>query len=80
MADTKHRLAAIEDLPDEMKDYALVDWRTVAFLTSSKDVEYARETITKAGVPPVHVSERKRLPRWGALRTFLLERETKPAT
>jgi hypothetical protein len=69
------RLAAIDALPNEMQDHALVDWQTVANIIGSKDVAYARETLTRAGVPLVHVSERRRLPRWGALREFLKSRE-----
>jgi hypothetical protein len=69
------RLAAIEVLPDEMQDNALVDWKTVAVLLGFSDVEYARETVTAAGLPLVHVSGRKKLPRWGALRDFIRQRE-----
>jgi hypothetical protein len=72
------RLAAIDALPNEMQDHALVDWETVANLLNNKDREYAREIVTKAGVPLVHVSDRRKLPRWGALRAWLLSRE-KPA-
>ncbi len=69
------RLAAIEALPNEMQDYALVDWPTVALLFGYKDIEYARETLTQAGVPLVQLSDRKRLPRWGTLRDFIISRE-----
>jgi hypothetical protein len=69
------RLAAIEALPNEMQDYALVDWGTVALLMGNKDVAYARETLQQAGVPLVRVSERRQLPRWGSLREFLRARE-----
>jgi hypothetical protein len=69
------RLAAIEALPQEMQDHALVDWPTVASLLSCKDIEHTRETLIAAGVPLVHVTGRKRLPRWGTLRDFLLKRE-----
>jgi hypothetical protein len=41
-------LAAIEALPDQMQDHALVDWRTVANLLDKKDVEHARKLITAA--------------------------------
>lgn len=70
------RLLEIEALPYHMQDFALVDWSTVCIITASKDVENTREIITKAGVPLVRISERKKLPRWGELRTFLLGRET----
>jgi hypothetical protein len=69
------RLAAIEELPGEMQEYALVDWETVAVVTGNKDVEYAREELTKAGVPLVQVSARRRLPTWASLREFLKSRE-----
>ena len=75
MTEKPVRLAAIDALPNEMQDYALVDWPTVATILNNRDIEYARETIIKAGVPLVHVSERKRLPRWGALRDYLKSRE-----
>jgi hypothetical protein len=80
MAEKPVRLAAIDALPNEMQDYALVDWPTVATILNNRDIADARGTITKAGVPLVCVSERKRLPRWGALREYLLKREkTLPA-
>ncbi len=69
------RLAAIEALPTEMQDHALVDWPTVANILGMKDVEYARETVAAAGVPLVHVSGRKKMPRWGAFRDWLRSRE-----
>ena len=69
------RLAAIEALPPEMQDFALVDWETVALLTGNLDREYAREILVAAGVPLVHVSARRKLPRWGALRAWLVSRE-----
>jgi hypothetical protein len=69
------RLAVIKALPHEMQDHALVDWPTVASLLSCKDVEHTRETLIAAGVPLVHVTGRKRLPRWGALREFRRARE-----
>ena len=72
------RLAAIDTLPDEMKDFALIDWATVADLLGNKDREYARELVTAAGVPLVAVSKQRKLPRWGALRAFLTSRETHP--
>jgi hypothetical protein len=65
------RLAAIEALPHEMQEHALVDWRTVALLLDKKDVDHAREIVTNAGVPLVHVSDRRKLPTWGALRQFI---------
>jgi hypothetical protein len=74
------RLAAIEALPNEMQDHALVDWRTVAALLDKKDVVHARELITAAGVPLVHVSDRRKLPTWGALRKFIQARQRAPAT
>lgn len=69
------RLLAIDTLPTEMQPFALVDWQTVATVTGLRDVEHARETITAAGVPLVHLSERRKLPRWGVLRDFLISRE-----
>jgi hypothetical protein len=65
------RLAAIEALPNEMQQHALVDWPTVALLLGMKDVDYAREIVTAADVPLVHVSDRRKLPTWGELRRFI---------
>ena len=59
-----------------MQDYALVDWPTVAVLGTFKDVEHARETVKAAGVPLVHLSDRKKLPTWGDLRAFFNSRKT----
>ena len=76
MNETKSgRLAALEGLPDETRDHALVDWRTVTTLLGMKDVEHARKTLIDAGLPLVHVSERRRLPRWGTLRRWIESRE-----
>ena len=74
------RLAAIEALPHEMQDHALVDWATVANLLDKKDIVHAREIVTNAGVPLVHVSDRRKLPTWGALRKFIQTRQRAPAT
>ncbi len=74
------RIAAIESLPIEMQDHALVDWKTVALITGYRDVETARETVIKAGVPLVNLTGRRTQPRWGALREFLKSREKAPAT
>jgi hypothetical protein len=72
------RLAAIEALPDQMQDHALVDWRTVANLLDKKDVEHARKLITAAGVPLVEVSTRRKLPTWRELRKFIESRQRAP--
>jgi hypothetical protein len=69
------RLAAIEALPGEMQEHALVDWPTVAVICNFKDIGYARNTIKKAGIPLVCVSERRKLPTWGTLRAWLQSRE-----
>ncbi len=69
------RLSEIERLPAEIRDHCLVDWKTVATILGAKDIEHARNVITEAGVPRVHVSERRKLPRWGALRQFITSRE-----
>lgn len=72
----ERRLVALDSLPDDMRDHALVDWPTVTTMCGLRDIEYCRELITKAGVPLVHVSGRRRLPTWGALREYLKSRET----
>lgn len=74
------RLAAIEALPREMQDHALVDWPTVAALLNKKDVVDTRELITAAGVPLVEVSTRRKLPTWRELRKFIESRQRDPAT
>lgn len=73
------RLVAIDSLPAEMQPYALCDWATVAAVTGLRDVEHARETFLAAGLPVVHLSSKRKLPRWGVLRDFLISRE-RPAT
>ena len=73
------RLAAIEALPDQMQDHALVDWQTVADLLDKKDIQHAREIVTNAGVPLVHVSGRRKLPTWRALREFIAACQRGPA-
>jgi hypothetical protein len=75
---TKH-LVAVETLPEDMREHALVDWATAARICGYKDIEYCREVITKAGVPLVQLSERRRLPTWGALRAWLKSRESAAA-
>jgi hypothetical protein len=69
------RLASIEALPADIREHALVDWRTVAAILGSDDVKHTRDVVTKAGVPLVRLTERRALPRWGALRDFLKSRE-----
>ena len=66
------RIAA---LPAELQDHCIIPWKTVATLIGCKDVEHARKTVVKAGVPLVEISERRKLPRWGRLREFILSRE-----
>jgi hypothetical protein len=73
------RLAAIEALPNEMQEHALVDWATVAILLNHRDIDYAREIVTAAGVPLVYMSERRKLPTWGALRKFIQTRQREQA-
>lgn len=69
------RLAAIEALPHEMQDHALIDWPTVAALLNKKDVVDTRELITAAGVPLVEMSSRRKLPTWRELRKFIESRQ-----
>jgi hypothetical protein len=79
MQDTKpERLAAIAELPSDVQDFCLLDWKTVAAIIGAKDVEHARDIVINAGVPLVHVSERRKLPRWGSLRKFIKDRERLP--
>lgn len=68
-------MAAIGGLPAEVRDFCLVDWKTVALILGAKDVEHARKTVVGAGVPLVEISERRRLPRWGSLKQFIAARE-----
>jgi hypothetical protein len=69
-------LATIGALPAEVQEHCLIDWKTVALILGANDVEHARETVIAAGVPLVHVSERRKLPRWGALKQFITSRES----
>jgi hypothetical protein len=69
-------MEVIDSLPPSMRDDALVPWKDAAALCGYGDPEYCRKIITEAGVPLVNLSERRRLPRWGALREYLRSRET----
>jgi hypothetical protein len=57
------RLVEIETLPAEVKENALIDWRTFAQIFARKDVEAARIWATSLGLPLVDTGRRK-LPRW----------------
>lgn len=65
----------LKNLPAGMADYSLVDWQTVASVFKTC-VPKARQIVKENGIPLVAISERKRLPRWGAIREFILNRET----
>jgi hypothetical protein len=69
------RLAEIQRLPEQLRDDALVDWKTITLLLSSRDIQHTRRTLLNEGLPTVELSPRKRLPRWGTLREFLRKRE-----
>lgn len=69
------RIAEIETLPPELQAHALLDWRTVAAILNFRDIEHARETVINAGVPLVHVTAHRKLPRWGTFKTYLENRE-----
>lgn len=73
------RLAAIEALPADMQDYALVDWETAALVLNSKDPEHTRETLKKAGLPVVDLGGRRKLPTWGNLRALIKSRQAATA-
>jgi hypothetical protein len=68
------RLAAIDELPSDMADHALVEWETVAAVLAKKDVQEARRLVREAGLPLVQISSRRALPRWRDLRTFIESR------
>jgi len=65
------RLAALDELPDSMQDYALVDWKTVTALLAGKDVQETRRLVKEAGLPLVQISPRRALPRWRDLRALI---------
>jgi hypothetical protein len=67
----KRRLVAVDELPDDMRDHALVDWPTATRVCGLNDPEYCRQILTKAGVPMVQVSARRCLPTWGDLKAYL---------
>ena len=71
------RRATIESLPAEVRDCSLVPWKTVAVILGLDDVENVREIVIAAGVPLVHVSERRKLPRWRDIRDFMDSREVR---
>jgi hypothetical protein len=64
------RLQIIESLPAEVRDQALIDWRTFATLIDRKDVEAARDWAISLGLPLVNTGRRK-LPRWKDVRALI---------
>lgn len=73
------RLDAIESLPRELQDNALIDWRTFATLVDKKDVESARDWAKSLGIALVDTGRRK-LPRWKDVRALLEARTITPTT
>ena len=71
------RLDAVQALPPELQDYALIDWRTFALLLDRKDVEAAREWAMSLGLPLVNLGRRK-LPRWKDVRALIEARNFVP--
>jgi hypothetical protein len=65
-----NRLVAIEALPPEMMDEALVDIRTCGLVLNKKDAESTRQFLRKHRVPLVNTG-RCNLPRWKHLRELM---------
>jgi hypothetical protein len=68
------RLMAVDAVPESMRDDCLLPWDETATICGLKDAEYCREVLTKAGVPLVHVSARRKLPRYGDVKAYLKSR------
>ena len=64
------RLAVLDTLPSEIRDNALLDWRTFATLIDKKDVDSARDYAARHGLPLVNTGRRK-LPRWKDVKALL---------
>lgn len=76
MEKIKDRTAAIQALPAEIQDLAVItDGQMLATILGLRDPEHAREVLKQAGVPFVRVSERRQGPRLGVLREFIKGRE-----
>jgi hypothetical protein len=69
------RFSEIEQLPADLHDDSLVDWRTVTAMVGGRDIEHTRKMMLAAGLPVVSISARRKLPRLGKLREFLRNRE-----
>lgn len=64
------RLEQIKSLPPQMRDEALIDWRTFATLFDRKDVESARGLAAKHRLRLVDTGRRK-LPRWKDVKALI---------
>ena len=71
------RLEAIESLPREIQDHALIDWQTLTLLLARKDVEGTREWARSQGLRLVDTGRRK-LPTWKSVRELLKSCEILP--
>jgi hypothetical protein len=65
------RLLAIESLPPELRDHALLDWPTVAAMLDRKDPHYVRKLLIADGVPVVSIGGRRKLPTTKAIREYI---------
>ena len=73
------RLEVIETLPAEVRDRALIDWRTFAIIFDRKDIEGAREWAIEQGIELVNTGRRK-LPTWASVRKLIQARTFTPTT
>ena len=71
------RLEVIETLPPEVRDRALIDWRTFAIIFDRKDIEGAREWAIEQGIELVNTGRRK-LPTWASVRKLIQARTFTP--
>jgi hypothetical protein len=71
------RLDAIESLPAEIRDNALIDWQTFADIFDRKDVANTRKWAMSLGLPLVNLGRRK-LPRWKDVRALIEARKFIP--
>jgi len=67
----------IESLPADVRDNALVDWRTFADIFARKDVEAARDWAKSLGIKLVRTGRRE-LPTWKEVRELQKRLEFTP--
>lgn len=69
------RLAEINSLPEDVRDLAVCDWSLVKVLIGAPNERRARINVQNKGIQLVAINGRKKLPRFGALKSMLQPQE-----